>query len=122
MNNFHQNSRGLRNKREELIDSFVLDSINPRILCLSGRHMEEQDLLKLSLTGYSLGSSYCRRKPQKGGVCIFVRVDQSFNRIGTSLHCAEQTLETCATEFETKSSNLRILPCTKPPPQTLTNL
>jgi len=42
-------------------------------------------------------------------VCIFVTEDQSFNKIDTLLHCAEQTLEVCATEFETKSSNLIIL-------------
>jgi hypothetical protein len=42
-------------------------------------------------------------------VCISVREDQSFNKIDTSLHCAEQILEVCATELETKSSNLRIL-------------
>jgi hypothetical protein len=42
-------------------------------------------------------------------VCIFVREDQSFNKSDTFLHCAEQTLEVCATELETKSSNLRIL-------------
>jgi exonuclease III len=42
-------------------------------------------------------------------VCIFVREDQSFNKIDTSLHCAEQTLEVRAIELEIKSSNLRIL-------------
>jgi hypothetical protein len=42
-------------------------------------------------------------------VCIFVREDQSFNKIVTLLHCAEQTLEVCALELETKSSNLRLL-------------
>jgi hypothetical protein len=42
-------------------------------------------------------------------VCIFVREDQSFNKIDTSLHCAEQTLEVCAIELENKSFNLRLL-------------
>jgi hypothetical protein len=39
----------------------------------------------------------------------FVREDQSFNKIDTSLHCAEQTSKVCAVKLETKSSNLRIL-------------
>jgi len=63
--------------------------------------MEEQDLLNLTLSGYSLGSSYCCWNLQKGGVCIFVREDQSFNKIDTLLPCAEQTLEVCAIELET---------------------
>jgi hypothetical protein len=34
---------------------------------------------------------------------------KAFKKIDTLLHCAEQTLEVCAFEFEIKSSNLRIL-------------
>jgi hypothetical protein len=42
-------------------------------------------------------------------VCIFVREDESFNKIDAWLHCAEQTLEVCAVELETKSSNFSVL-------------
>jgi len=83
--------------------------------------MEEQDLPNLTLTGHSLGSSYCCWNLQKGEVCISVREDQSFNKIDTLLHCAEQILEVCATELETKSSNLRILALYRAHQQTLTN-
>jgi hypothetical protein len=38
---FHQNIRGLRNKSDELIHSFEIDSINPQILRLSEHHMVE---------------------------------------------------------------------------------
>jgi hypothetical protein len=55
-------------------------------------------------------------------VRIFVREDQSFNKIDTLLHWAEQTLEVCATELQTKSSKLGILAISEPPLQTLTNL
>jgi len=55
-------------------------------------------------------------------VCIAVRQDQSFNQTDTLLHCAEQTLEVRVLEIQTRSSNLRILLCTQPPLQTLTNL
>jgi hypothetical protein len=44
-------------------------------------HMEEQDLLNLTLTGYSLGSSYCHQNLQKGGMCIFVREDESYKKL-----------------------------------------
>jgi len=71
--------------------------------------VEEPDILNVFVTHNSQGSTYCRRNLQKGGVCIFVRKDQSFNKIDNPIHCAEQTLEACAIELETKSSNLRIL-------------
>jgi len=35
--------------------------------------MEEQDLLNLTVTGYSLDSKYCCQNVQKGGLCIFIR-------------------------------------------------
>jgi len=34
---------------------------------------------------------------------------KALKKTDTSLHCTERTLEVCATELETKSSNLRIL-------------
>jgi exonuclease III len=86
------------------MNSFVFDSINPHIFCLS-----EQDILNLTLSGYSLGYIYCCQNLQKGGGCILVREDQSFRKTDTSLHYAEWTLEACAIELETKSSTLRIL-------------
>jgi hypothetical protein len=106
------------------MNSFVAHRINTHILCLSEHHMEEQDLLNLTLTADSLGSSYCRRKLQTWEVCIFVRDDQSFNKMDTSRHCAEQTLEVCTAELETKSSNLSIIAFYRAARslQTLTNL
>jgi hypothetical protein len=41
-------------------------------------------------------------KPKEMSLCIFVTVDQSFNKPDTSLQCAGQTLEVCALEVETK--------------------
>jgi exonuclease III len=123
LNIFHQNIRGLRNKGKVLINSFVLDSVNPDILCLSELHIEEQDLLNLTLQGDSLGSSYCCQNLQTQEVCIFVREDQSFNKIDNLLHCAEQTLEVCTAELETKSYNSSIIAFYRATSlQTLTNL
>jgi hypothetical protein len=39
----------------------------------------------------------------------FCQEGLNLNKIDTLLHCAEQTLEVCAVEIETKSSNLSIL-------------
>jgi exonuclease III len=68
--------------------------------------MVEQDLLHLTLYSYFLGSSFCRQNLQRGGVCIFVKKDQCFNKIDISQHCTEQDLEICEIQLETKISNL----------------
>jgi hypothetical protein len=70
-----QNIRGLRNKSEELINSFEVDKIHPHDLCYTEHHMVEQDLLLSNFIGYSLGSSYSCHIFQRGGVCIFIRKD-----------------------------------------------
>jgi exonuclease III len=71
--------------------------------------MEEQDLLHLTLQGYILGSSFCRKDLQKGGVCIFVRKDLNAIKIDNSHNCTEKDLEICAVELETETSKLIIL-------------
>ena len=106
---FHQNIRGLRNKSEELILSFEMDNINPHILCLSEHHIEEQELLHLTLSGYELGSSFSHKHLQRGGVCIFVRKDLNANKIDILQNCREKDLEICAVELETGASKLIVL-------------
>jgi hypothetical protein len=71
--------------------------------------MEKQDLLHLTLPGYILGSSFCRKDPQTGGVCIFVGKDLSVNKIDISHNYIEKDLEMCAVELETEASKLIIL-------------
>jgi hypothetical protein len=70
---FIKNIRGLRSKR----DYFEIDNIYLQILCLSEHHMEEQDLLHLTLTGYVLGSSFCQRNLQRG-MCVFLLGNTKF--------------------------------------------
>jgi hypothetical protein len=77
--------------------------------------MVEQDLLHLTIDGYLLGSSFCRQRLQRGGVCIFVKKNQCFNKTGISHHCKEQNLEICAIQLDTKTSNLIILSLYKAP-------
>jgi exonuclease III len=70
--------------------------------------MEEQDLLHLTLPGYILGSSFCHRNLQRGGVCMFVRKDLYFNKTDISHNSREKDLEICAVEIETKATKLII--------------
>jgi hypothetical protein len=116
---FHQNVRGLRSKSDELIHAFEIDNLNPHVLCFSEHHEEEQDLLHLTLQGYTLGSSFCRKDLQKGGVCIFVRKDLNANKIGISHYCTEKDLEICAVELETEASKLIILSLYRAPTEIL---
>jgi exonuclease III len=71
--------------------------------------MVEQNLLHLSINGYQLGFIFCRKGLQRGGVCIFVKKDQHFNKIDISHHGKEQDLEICAILQVTKTANLIIL-------------
>jgi hypothetical protein len=66
------------------------------MLCLCEHHVVEQELLHLTVNGYLLGSSLCPEDLQRGGVCIFVRTDQQFNKIDIYHHCKEQDFEICA--------------------------
>jgi hypothetical protein len=109
LNVFHQNIKGPRNKRDELIHSFEIDGINPHMLCLSKHHMVEQDLLHLTLNDYLLDSSFYRQNLQRGGVCVFVKKDQCLNKSDISHHCKEQGVEICSIQLETKTSNFIIL-------------
>jgi hypothetical protein len=68
---FYHDIRGQRSKTDELINSMQTDKINRHILCFCGHQMEEQDLLHLTLPGYILGSSFCRRSLQKGS-CVLL--------------------------------------------------
>jgi hypothetical protein len=43
----------------KLIGSLEPDNINLHVQCFIEHHIEEQDLLHLTLSGYTLGSSVC---------------------------------------------------------------
>ena len=43
--------------------------------------MKEQEVLHLKLKGYTLEYSFCQKRRQRGGVCIFGRKDMNVNKI-----------------------------------------
>ena len=67
---YHQNTRGLRGKVNELKSQ--LSPSLPQVLCLSEYHMNQVELQHTFVDRYNLGASYCRTSHVKGGVCIFV--------------------------------------------------
>ena len=86
-----------------------MDYINPHILCLSEHHMEEQELLHLTLSGYKLGQSFSRKHLQRGGGVYFCSQRPEFNKIDILQNCREKDLEICAVELETRASKLIVL-------------
>ena len=92
-----------------------MDKISPHVLCFRQHHMEEQDLLHLTLPSYILGSSFCCQNLQKDGAGIFVHKDLHFSKINISRNCKEKDLEICAIELATKSPKLIILSLYKVP-------
>jgi hypothetical protein len=62
---FERMSGGLRSKIDELVNSFGIDDITSSVLCFIEHHLEEQDLLHVTLLGYSLGSSFCHQLIQE---------------------------------------------------------
>jgi len=81
-----------------LIGSLERDNINLHVLCFIKQHMAFQDLLNLTLPGYTMGSSFCC-------VCFFCK-DIHFSKINISNNCKEKDLEILVIELETKSSEL----------------
>ena len=86
----HQNIRGLRNKSEELINSFEVDKINPHVLCFTEHHLVKQDLLRSNLCGFSLGPSYSCRTFQSGGIGILYQ--KRYNKIDVSHYSEEKNI------------------------------
>jgi hypothetical protein len=83
---FHQNILQKRSKNDELINSLETDSINPHVLYNSKHHMEEQDLLRLTLSGYILGQ-VSAVKIYRRAVCIFLFVETIISA-KLIFHCA----------------------------------
>jgi len=82
-----------------------MENINPHILCLSEHHMEEHELLHLTLSGYALGFSFSRKHLQKGGVCNFGRKVLNFNKIDISHTCREKDLKFVQLNWKLKHPN-----------------
>jgi hypothetical protein len=89
----------LNSKKDEM-------SLRPHIICISEHHMNKQEMLNFSLTGYKSASSFCRERFLKGGVCILIRNDISYLTIDLGKLCKEKVFEVCAVKLVSNSLNL----------------
>jgi hypothetical protein len=70
--------------------------IGPQFICFTEHHLKEFEIKKLSLEGYILASSFCRKAFLGGGVCILINKSVKYQPIDLSQFCHEKTLEICA--------------------------
>jgi exonuclease III len=62
---FHQNIRGLKEKINELMISFLNEE--PSVICLTEHHLTDCKMDASHIPKYKLGASYCRKKSKNGG-------------------------------------------------------
>jgi len=67
LNTYHQNTKGLRGKTDELIGH--LHPVFLQILCLSEHHMNQEELQQTFIDGRTMVANYCRTSYAKGVVC-----------------------------------------------------
>ena len=67
---YHQNTRGLSNKTEELISFLSLNF--PQVLCLTEHHLKDSEMYFTYRDQYKLGAKFCRKSFKNGGLSIFV--------------------------------------------------
>ena len=84
---YHQNIRGLRNKRTEMLNSLLPDL--PHILCITEHHLREFELESSPIEHYKLGAKFCREKLKDGGTCIFIHEFISFITVNLQKFCKE---------------------------------
>jgi hypothetical protein len=105
---FNQNIRGLSDKSEEI--KFLMDEeLNPNVMCFTEHHIPALSPGFINSGNYILGASFSRCRYQKGGVCIFVQKDLSFNCVDLSKFCEEKITELCAIQLESKDKHFIII-------------
>ena len=61
---------------------------------------QELPVLNLTLSGYILGSSFCKHSQQSGRcLCLLMRTDNAYNKFVILCHCQQQVLNTCAVQL-----------------------
>jgi hypothetical protein len=105
---FHQNIRGIRNKIDEFLIS--LSANEPQIICLLEHHLKTEEIDKLNVYQYTIGTSFCRQHYSCGEVCIMVHKNIQFIPINLNLFNKEKDLEISALKLHFMS-NLFIVAC-----------
>ena len=104
---FHQNIRGLRNKNNELLGPLLPNL--PQVLCLTERHLKEQEIEHLATEHYTLGAKFCRHNLKQGGTCIIVCESLTFTSTDLQEFCTEQDIEITAAKITALSTVILVI-------------
>jgi hypothetical protein len=85
------------------------DVLDVRMLVKCRLHSCGMSKDKLTMNGYLLGSSFCWKGLQKGGVCNLLGQINIPEKNYISHHCNEKGFEICAIQLATKPSHVIIL-------------
>lgn len=115
---YHQNIRSLNKKKDEI--SIMLQEIKekPHLICLSEHHIRKEESLDFILPDYKLANIYCREINLKGGVCILVRNDMTYQSIDLTNLCKEKTFEISAVKLNTGYSKVIVCCVNRSPSET----
>lgn len=81
-NIFHQNIQSIRPKISEIemyLSSEIHDAID--VLCFSETFLKGNSHLSIQIDGYELAEHFTRKNISRGGVCIFVKKNITYNRL-----------------------------------------
>jgi exonuclease III len=106
---YHQNIRGLANKIDEINIIMQSDYIGPQLICFTEHHLKNFEIDKLTLDGYILASSFCRKTFKGGGVCILTSKGLKYKAINVFSFCQEKTFEISAVKLYSRSSIVIVL-------------
>jgi exonuclease III len=104
---YHQNIRGLRNKRIEILNSLLQEL--PQILCITEHHLKEFKLERTLLEHYNLGAMFCRKNLKDGGASIFVHESLSFANINLHEFSKEQDIEACTIKIHLPAETISVI-------------
>jgi hypothetical protein len=88
-----QNIRGTTSKIEDIIGAFRMDKLNSQALCFTERHTVEENLCRINIKNYELGSYFSQGTYQMGGACIFIEKEIHYTSPDVSKLCVDKTLE-----------------------------
>lgn len=87
-----QKIRGNTSNIDDIIGSYRMYKINPRVLCCTEHHMSDKNLCLINTENYVLGSNFCQHNYQIGEDWIFITKDNCYSSFDLSKYCDKKKL------------------------------
>lgn len=113
----HQNVQGIVAKLN-MVEIFT-ELVSPSILCLSEHFLSEHELNSFCIPGYTTAAGYCRSSMDKGGVCILINDNLSYEVVNVEEFCTEGFCEFAAITFCLENVSYFLLAVYRPPHKTV---